>query len=47
MLKELEEIVDSLRTVDQLFTNKTMEWAETFGITEQLVYQDLRRLARD
>ena len=47
MLEELAELVDSFRTLDQFFTNKTMEWGETFGITEQLIDQELKRITRD
>ena len=46
MIQELEEVADFFDTLDKVFTNRTMEWATTVGITEQSVDQELQRLIR-
>ena len=47
MLRELNEAADVFNALDELFTNRTMEWGATVGITEQSVDQELQRLIRD
>ena len=47
MIRELKEAADVFDAIDELFTNRTMEWAATVGITEQFVNQELQRLIRD
>ncbi len=47
MIKELQELTDSFHTLDELFTNKTIEWGETFSITQQLLDKELERLVRE
>lgn len=44
MIQELQEAVDSFDALDQLFTARTMEWAEPMGITEQMVEREMERL---
>ena len=46
MIQELEEVPDFFDTLDEVFTNRTMEWGTTVGITEQSVDQELQRLIR-
>ena len=47
MIRELNEAADFFDAIDELFTNRTMEWGATVGITEQSVDQELQRLIRD
>ena len=47
MIRELAEAADFFDALDELFTNRTMEWGATVGITEQSVDQELQRLIRD
>ena len=40
MIKELQEAACSFQALDELFTNRTIEWRETVGITQQSVDKD-------
>ena len=44
MIEELREATDSFQALDEIFTNRTMEWAGTFGITQQMVDKEVERL---
>ena len=44
MIKELQEASDSLHTLDELFTKRTLVWGETIGVTEESLDQELERL---
>ena len=44
MIEELREATDSFQVLDEIFTNRTMEWAGTFGITQQMVDKEVERL---
>ena len=47
MIKELQEAACSFQALDELFTNRTIEWRETVGITQQSVDKELERLVRE
>ena len=47
MIKELKETAHSFQILDELFTNKTIEWAETVGITQQTLDKELERLVSE
>lgn len=47
MINELRDAITLFDNLDEFFTNKTMEWAEAFGITQQSVERELDRLIRD
>ena len=47
MINELQDATYLFDTLDEFFTNKTMEWGDSFGITQQLVEKELERLIRD
>ena len=44
MIEELQDAADSLHSLDELFTVKTIEWAEHIGVTQQLVDKEVERL---
>ena len=44
MIEELQETGNSFVTLDALFTQKTIEWGETVGITEQFIDEELEKL---
>ena len=46
MISELQEAVDSFHALDELFTHRTFEWGETFGITRQVMDEEMERLLR-
>ena len=47
MITELQEAAYFFQTLDELFANKTIEWAETVGISQQTLDKELERLVRD
>lgn len=47
MVEELQEVSDFFHSLDELFTQRTMEYAETLGITQELVDLELNRLLVD
>ena len=44
MVEELQEISEFFHSLDELFTQRTMEYVETFGITQELIDLELNRL---
>ena len=46
MIEELEDDVHFMDTLDGLLTNRTLEWCEKVGITEDMVDEQLERLIR-
>ena len=47
MNSELQNASSLLETQDELFTKKTLEWAESHGINGQLIDKELERLVRE
>ena len=47
MIEELQEMTYSFETLDELFTNRTIDHAKSLGITQQLLDETLERLVRD
>ena len=47
MVEELQEISEFLHSLDELFTQKTMEYVETYGITQELIDLEFNRLLAD
>ena len=47
MIDELQDASFLFATLDEFFTNKTMEWGESFGITQQSVDKRVELLIRD
>ena len=47
MIEELQETAYSFETLDELFTNRTIEWGETVGITQESLDEVMERLVRD
>ena len=47
MIEELQELTYSFETLDELFTNRTIDHAKSLGITQQLLDETLERLVRD
>lgn len=46
MIKELQGAADSFQALDELFTQRSREWGETIGITQQSLDKELERLIR-
>ena len=46
MVDELQEAADEFRALDILFTEKTMEWGATVGVTRDLVQKEVERLLK-
>ena len=44
MIEELQEAADEFDALDKLFTARTLEWGEAFGITRELLEKELERL---
>ena len=44
MVEELQEVSEFFHSLDELFTQRTMEYVETFGITQELIDLELNRL---
>ena len=44
MISELQEVAENFQALDEILTNRTHEWAETFGITQQLIDEHKERL---
>ena len=44
MVEELQEVSESFHSLDELFTQRTMEYVETIGITQELIDLELNRL---
>ena len=44
MIIELQEVAETFQALDQILTNRTVEWAETFGITQQSIDEHMERL---
>ena len=47
MIDELRDTADLFESLDELFTTKTREWAESVGISQELVNEHLERLIKD
>ena len=47
MVEELQEISDFLHSLDELFTQRTMDHIETYGITQEMVDLQFNRLLAD
>ena len=47
MIRELKATTHSFNTLDELFTNKTIEWARTVGITQQTLDKELERIVSE
>ena len=47
MVEELREVSEFFHSLDELFTQRTMEYVETLGITQELIDQQLERLLTD
>ena len=44
MVQELQEVSEFFHSLDELFTQRTLEHVETLGITQELIDQELKRL---
>ena len=44
MIEELQEAADEFGALDKLFTERTIEWGETIGVTRELLEKELERL---
>ncbi len=44
VVEELQEVSEFFRSLDELFTQRTMEYVETIGITQGLIDLELNRL---
>ncbi len=44
MIEELQEAAHAFHVLDELFTEKTDEWAEAHGVSQEVVNQYLQRL---
>ena len=47
MVEELQEVSECFHSLDELFTQRTMEYVETFGITQELIDLEINRLLAD
>ena len=47
MVEELQEVSEVFHSLDELFTHRTMEHVETFGITQELIDLEINRLLAD
>ena len=47
MVAELQEVSEFFHSLDELFTQRTMEYLDTFGITQELIDLELNRLLAD
>ena len=47
MINELHETAEQFDRLDELFTGKTVEWANSVGISQEMLNQQLERLLKD
>ena len=47
MVEELQEVSEYFHSLDELFTQRTMEYVETVGITQELIDLEINRLLAD
>ena len=44
MVSELQEAAEYYQALDEIFTNRTKEWGETVGVTQQSIDEHMERL---
>lgn len=44
MVSELQEAAEYYQALDEIFTNRTKEWGETVGVTQQSMDEHMKRL---
>ena len=47
MIEELREIAEQFERLDDLFTKRTVDWANSVGVSQEMLNEQLERLLKD